>query len=188
MRTLIFVGRFQPFHVGHYYTVERIVSQMYDEDRLVVGVISEVVSSQVSEILSRDYYEATQEHQIQEKNPWPVGVRLEAVHRVIEDLGNRFDVSRVLSCAILRPSLYLRDLRSWFPGNRVWVLPNVVDDLEERKRHFFEEQGEIVLNLGARERMASGSTMRELLYDGRREEFERFVPSCLLDFYRAVIY
>ena len=181
MATFLFCGRFQPFHIGHEMVVRKLIRSCSREDHIVVCVIH--AHNQDDFGGSRDLIPGAAEHHCSERNPWPVEVRLRALHALRDALAAEMISRSALSVtAIPRPDSYFENMKRWFPSERVWVIPRAGEDFDERKASFFTEKGERVVRIVDSTKV-SGWRLRTAWYDRNREEFDKFVPSTTTAFY-----
>ncbi|MFP4632594.1 MAG: nicotinamide-nucleotide adenylyltransferase [Halobacteriales archaeon] len=141
-----YVGRFQPFHEGHMWAVERIVE---DVDEVVVAVGS-----------------AQDSHT--KENPFTAGERISMITKSIEGVDATFYVIPVED--VNRNSLWTAQIRSICPPFEVVYSNNPLvarlfeeEGVEVRRNHLFER--ERYSGTRIREKMLEGGDWRSLVPD-----------------------
>lgn len=134
----LFIGRFQPFHLGHLDVVRRL-SQHHDEVVIAIG------SAQVSHTAS---------------NPLTAGERLEMVHGVVREAGIDNAIVTPLP-DVGRNAVWVAHVTSFVPGFRVLYTNNPL------MTRLFGEAGVTVQPAPYHERTTyEGTRIRQLMMDG----------------------
>jgi cytidyltransferase-like protein len=112
LRNLVWEGRFQPIHRGHVAYVQRLLERA---DTLTVVVVANELSSSLppERLVVPDFSREVDEHHAAERNPWPLWVRHELVHRTLAAeagdrvvtvlAGHRIDLDWPMWDQLLRP-------------------------------------------------------------------------------------
>lgn len=154
----LFVGRFQPFHLGHLEAIKDILKEV-DELVIVVG------SAQYSHTLT---------------NPFTAGERLAMIRRAIADA--KIDYSRVWIVPV--PDVHLHMM--WVSAVEGYAPKfDIVYSNEPLTRRLFIEAGYKVKRIRFHERNLYSSTkIREKMLKG--ENWESFLPKGVIDFIREI--
>lgn len=149
----------------------------------VLAVVAPSQAATASDSLAKSFSRDAEKHHQPERNPWHLDVRL----RVAMAVANEVKTSEptlpdVLVTAIPRPDRAYETLRLWFPGKRVWVIPNGGEEFDESKERFFLARGDRVLRIPGTYSVR-GSHVRAALVAGQMEEFRQSVPSFLWEIY-----
>jgi hypothetical protein len=176
MRWVIFAGRFQPFHVGHFDVTAAAVSTLRQDDVLVLAAIAPGVP--IKDPLNKEFTKAAEEHHRPERNPWPLPIRLLALTSVANHFRGLYPHSAIIVSAVPRPDYELHTLQSWFPGERIWVIPEAKEEFDHAKMRFFEMNGEQVVRRTDPTNV-SGRELRRLWELGKVEEMKIHIPPCV---------
>jgi len=154
----LFVGRFQPFHLGHLSAIKDILKEV-EELVIVIG------GAQYS-------------HNI--NNPFTAGERLIMVHKALEEAG--MDYSRVWVVPV--PDVHLHMM--WVSAVEGYTPPfDVVYSNEPLTRRLFIEAGYKVKAVRFHERKLYSSTeIRERMLRG--ESWKKLVPNCVAAFIKKI--
>jgi len=154
----LFVGRFQPFHLGHLSAIKEILKEV-DELVIVIG------SAQYSHNLN---------------NPFTAGERLVMVRRALEEA--EMDYSRVWVVPV--PDAHLHMM--WVASVEGYTPPfNVVYSNEPLTHRLFIEAGYKVKAVRFHERKLYSSTeIREKMLKG--ESWEKLVPKSVAAFIKEI--
>jgi len=150
----LYVGRFQPFHMGHLNAIKKILDEI-EELVIVIG------SAQYSHNIS---------------NPFTAGERLTMIRRALQEAD--VDYSRVWSVPV--PDVHLHML--WVAALEGYTPRfNVVYSNEPLTRRLFTEAGYKVKSIRFYERKIYASTLiREKMLKG--ENWKALVPKSVADF------
>ena len=176
MCTYIFAGRFQPFHNGHKQVFDKICEKMSSTDVLVLAVVSPYTSDSIKD---ESFVIASTEHHDADRNPWYVSVPLTAVSRIAR-LCPRSE--QVITTLLPRPEYGWDIIEKWFPGDRVWIIPNAGEDFDEKKSSYFRSLGDRVERISDTTGV-SGWNLRNLYKEGNYNEFKSFVPDGIAEIY-----
>ncbi|MFW9857037.1 MAG: nicotinamide-nucleotide adenylyltransferase [Candidatus Thorarchaeota archaeon] len=148
----LFVGRFNPFHLGHLQAVEEILAQA-EEVIIVVG------STQESHTFS---------------NPFTAGERVLMINEALKEAHVSLDRIYVVTVPDIHYySLYVEHLRSYCPPFDVAYSNN------PRMKRLFTEAGILVKSTGDFNRkQLQGTRIRE--YMVKNDEWERFLPPAVV--------
>jgi nicotinamide-nucleotide adenylyltransferase len=154
----LYVGRFQPFHLGHLSAVKAVLE---DVDELVIAV----GSAQYSHTMA---------------NPFTAGERLVMVRRALEEAG--LDCRRVWIVPV--PDVHLHML--WVSALEGYTPKfDVVYSNEPLTRRLFTEAGYKVKGIKFFERKIYSSTdIRAKMVNG--ESWKKFLPKSVADFIREI--
>jgi cytidylyltransferase-like protein len=180
MRWIIFAGRFQPFHVGHFEIVRQSLERIISGDVLILAAISPEPSS--IRAVDENFAMAAAEHHLPERNPWPVPIRLLALSAIAAHFRHTYPHIPVAVSAIPRPDYGWDTVRAWFPGSRVWVIPSAGEAFDEAKAKFFIQNGEQVIRYTDPTKV-SGKELRELWESGHTEQMKPYLPECVHEAY-----
>jgi hypothetical protein len=115
---------------------------MPEDCTLVLGIVAPVVGI-VGEV--SDFVTVAEEHHVAERNPWTITTRLLALARVGEMLSREHPGKSIAISAIPRPDVAWETLRSWFPGDRTWIIPDACEEFDEAKAAYFRNKGERIV-------------------------------------------
>ena len=154
----LFIGRFQPFHLGHLAAIKDVLEEV-DELVIVIG------SAQYSHNLD---------------NPFTAGERLIMVRKALEEA--RMDYSRVWVVPVLDAHLHMM----WVSAVEGYTPPfDVVYSNEPLTRRLFIEAGYMVNAVRFHERKLYSSTeIRERMLKG--ESWEKLVPKGVAAFIKEI--
>ncbi|MCS7119091.1 MAG: nicotinamide-nucleotide adenylyltransferase [Archaeoglobaceae archaeon] len=156
MRAL-FVGRFQPYHLGHHEVVKIILEEV---DELIIGIGS-----------------AQESHTIE--NPFTAGERVLMISRAIEELGIRKKVYIIPLEDIYRNSLWVSHVCSMVPPFDVVYTNNPL------VYRLFKEAGFKVLKTTMINRTEfHGTEIRRKMLEG--VEWEKFVPKAVIEVIKEI--
>jgi len=176
MRWVIFAGRFQPFHVGHFEVVRQSLENSVPGDVLILAAISSDPASKLA--VDESFALVAAEHHLPERNPWPVPIRLLALSAIATHFQETFHNIPIAVSAIPRPDYGWETVRAWFPGSRIWVIPNADEAFDEAKAEFFKSKGEQVIRFADHSKV-SGKELRELWHTGNHEQLKPYLPHCV---------
>lgn len=181
---LVWIGRFQPVHVGHVALIHRMLEHT---PRLIIYVVANEISASTDLTLadapSMNFAASVDEHHGPEKNPLPWWLAYSLVQEAVIDQGLS---DRVVVWGGRRPELQWKLFTRLLPPSRAFVLP-VRDAYEDVKASAYEELGEVSVRISAedipevsatlvRNRVAEGDGLDDLLLpstlqrlDGHRE-------------------
>ncbi|HDD42843.1 MAG: nicotinamide-nucleotide adenylyltransferase [Thaumarchaeota archaeon] len=158
MRRGLFVGRFQPPHLGH---IHAIRSALEDCDELIIVI----GSAQYSHTL---------------ENPFTAGERIEMIREALAE--EKIDLKRILLIPVPdvgEHSIWVSRVRSFCPSFDVVYTNNPLV-----KRLFQEEGFEVKpINLYHRD-LEMGTKIRERILRG--DEWESLVPKCVARYIREI--
>lgn len=154
----LYVGRFQPFHLGHLEAIKKVLGEV-DELVIVIG------SAQYSHNLS---------------NPFTAGERLVMIRRALQEAG--IDLARIWIVPV--PDVHLHML--WVSAVEGYTPRfNVVYSNEPLTRRLFMEAGYKVKNIPFFERALYTSTrVREKML--KRENWTTMVPKSVAEFINEI--
>jgi cytidyltransferase-like protein len=179
IRSVLYCGRFQPFHNGHLSAIQEAVETF--SEPLIVGVIINTVLSHSS--LPQDAWTLAQigdERQVAALNPMPLLDRLEVIADVMNEAGLS---NKIRLIPMPRPESYWELVIAMVPGPRTWLLPDSQDPFELGKKEFFLSRGDTV-SLLKKWTSVSGTGVRELLANGDRR-VEDQVPKAVLEYFKS---
>lgn len=158
MRRGLFVGRFQPLHLGHIHAIKTALSEC-DELVIVVG------SAQYSHTL---------------ENPFTAGERIEMIRRALAE--ENIDLGRVYIIPVPdvgEHSVWVARVKSFCPSFQVVYTNNPL------VRRLFEEEGYEVkpVNLYQRD-LEMGAKIRELMLKGG--SWENLVPRSVAEYIKSI--
>jgi len=158
VRRGLFVGRFQPFHLGHLGAIKDVLREM---DELVIVIGSAQYSHNVN-------------------NPFTAGERLIMVRKALEEA--KIDYARVWVVPV--PDVHLHMM--WVSAVEGYTPPfNVVYSNEPLTRRLFTEAGYKVKPVRFHERKLYSSTeIRERML--RDESWEKLVPKSVAAFIKEI--
>ena len=177
MRWIIFAGRFQPFHLGHFEVVERTINSLCTPATILTlaAVTQETFESSTGDVA---FTHVADEHHLPERNPWSLSTRLWALGGVTNYFRERHPELQINTTLLPRPDYGLRVIRSWFPGERSWIVPEAGEMFDEAKVKFFVDSGEKVVRVPDTSNV-SGRILRESWKIGDVEEMRRQLPECV---------
>ncbi|MFN3384088.1 MAG: nicotinamide-nucleotide adenylyltransferase [Archaeoglobaceae archaeon] len=151
MRAL-FIGRFQPYHLGHHEVVKKILEEV---DELIIGIGS-----------------AQESHSLE--NPFTAGERVLMISRAIEELGAKSRVYIIPLEDIYRNSLWVSHVCSMVPPF------NVVYTSNPLVYRLFKEAGFRVLKTTMINRSEyHGTEIRKKMLEG--DEWKKYVPKVVAE-------
>jgi len=158
VRRGLFVGSFQPFHLGHLAVIKDVLEEV-DELVIVIG---------------------SAQHSHDVDDPFTGGERLVMVHRALEEAG--IDHGRVWVVPV--PDLNLHVM--WVSAVEGYAPKfDVVYSNEPLKQRLFTEAGYEVKSISFHERKVYSSTdVRKIMVSG--EDWEKLVPKCVADFIEEI--
>jgi hypothetical protein len=186
MKWVVFAGRFQPFHHGHWEAICACMKEAPGDAAIVLGVVAPSHSPSGRDDLARSFSREAAEHHQPGRNPWDLSVRLRAalaVARVVNSFGSSQD--RLLVTALPRPDYAFDTIRLWFPGERTWAIPDAGEEFDEIKETYFLARGDQVMRITCLCGV-SGRELRSAYASQRRDQFRKGVPSFLWEIYAAL--
>ncbi|MEM1976387.1 MAG: nicotinamide-nucleotide adenylyltransferase, partial [Nitrososphaerota archaeon] len=158
MRRGLFVGRFQPVHLGHVHAIKTALEEC-DELVIVVG------SAQYSHTL---------------ENPFTAGERIEMIHRALKEEGIELDRVYVIPVPdVGEHAVWAARVKSFCPRFHVVYTNNPLV-----KRLFEEEKYEVKpVNLYQRD-LEMGTRIREMMLRGG--DWERLVPRSVAEYIKSI--
>ena len=166
MATWILPGRHQPPHNDHLRIIERALELA---PRLVVGLI--VHAAAAGEPQSA-FERIAREENAAERAPFTLLERIEMLHAALTPRQRE----RVTLVGMPRPEADPALVRAMFPGERVWLVPDVGDAFDDEKARWFESAGERVLRI-ALEKTTDGRRVRAAL--DSPQELRHHVPAAV---------
>ncbi|MFX0050491.1 MAG: nicotinamide-nucleotide adenylyltransferase [Candidatus Hermodarchaeota archaeon] len=154
----LFVGRFNPFHLGHLRVVEQVLEQ---EDELIIAIGS-----------TQQSHTAT--------NPFTAGERVLMIHATMREANIPLDRLYIVTIPdIFRNSVWISHLRSYCPPfTRVYTNSSLI-------KRLFMEAGVEVKTTGIYDREnLKGANIRKLMVKG--DEWHQMVPKAVLDVIRSI--
>jgi nicotinamide-nucleotide adenylyltransferase len=153
----LFIGRFQPYHLGHHEVVKRILEEV---DELIIGIGS-----------------AQESHTIE--NPFTAGERILMISRAIEELGSRKRVYIIPLEDIYRNSLWVAHICSMIPHFDVVYTNNPLV-----YRLFAEANFRVVKTGLVNRNEYHGTEIRKKMLEG--DDWEKFVPKSVAEVIREI--
>ncbi|MCC6027910.1 MAG: nicotinamide-nucleotide adenylyltransferase [Archaeoglobales archaeon] len=153
----LFIGRFQPYHLGHHEVVKRILEEV---DELIIGIGS-----------------AQESHSIE--NPFTAGERVLMISRALDELGVRKKVYIIPLEDIYRNSLWVAHVCSMVPPFDVVYTNNPL------VYRLFKEAGFRVLKPAMVNRTEyHGTEIRRKMLEG--EDWEKYLPKAVVEVIREI--
>jgi len=154
----LFIGRFNPFHLGHLKVVEQILEQ---EDELIIAIGS-----------TQQSHTAT--------NPFTAGERVLMIHKAMKEA--KIPLERLFIITIpdlFRNSVWVSHLCSYCPPfTCVYTNSSLI-------KRLFMEAGVEVKSTGLFDRNnLKGSNIRKLMVEGKK--WHQMVPKAVLDVIRSI--
>jgi hypothetical protein len=178
-RYVIFAGRFQPFHNGHYSVLLQAARDLRRNELLLVAVMTSVGCGQSPD---GAFSVKAEEHHGRNRNPWSVATRLVVLSTVTNMLRDEAPGKSVAILAMPRVDIAWDLVTQWLPGRRTWVVPLAGEDFDESKVSFFKERGDHVRRYTDTSGV-SGRELRAYFEAGDRSAFEAGVPVSLARIY-----
>lgn len=151
MRAL-FIGRFQPYHLGHHEVVKKILEEV---DELIIGIGS-----------------AQESHSLE--NPFTAGERVLMISRAVEELGARHRVYIIPLEDIYRNALWVAHVCSMVPPFDVVYTNNPL------VYRLFKEEGFKVFRTAMINRSKyHGTEIRKKMLEG--DEWKKYVPKVVAE-------
>lgn len=172
----IFAGRFQPFHNGHLEIVEKAISNLSNDDFLVIGIVTAFKGLAV---IDNSFADNAIEHHLVERNPWFPLVPLKAVTHLSKVLNKS---NQIIITVLPSPDSSWQEISNWFPKNRKWIIPEADEDFDEKKADFYRRQGETVIRYKECSNV-SGRELRDYFFKGDYENFKKYIPAQIADIY-----
>lgn len=160
---LLFAGRFQPFHVGHLDSMQRLIEE-HRPSELVLCVLGGVPDGFVDEEES-DLRTHAQAHHVAERNPWPLTTTMAAAARICSHLVQAHPSLLAAPLSMPRMDLAWPFVERWIPAPRCWAVPQTIDAFSMAKRDFFLGHGDEVV-LFDEQRITSGEFIRSSMAAG----------------------
>jgi len=177
MKYHIFAGRFQPFHLGHLEIVKQSVSNLGENDVLVLAVVTSIDSG--NPVIDNEFAKNAAEHHLPERNPWLPIVPLKAVTNLVSNMQQS---GRILTMLLPAPDKSWVGIKKWFPEDRVWIIPDAGEEFDTQKAMFYKNQGEKIIRYSESTGI-SGREIREFYKDSDYDNFKKFIPSQIVDIY-----
>ncbi len=153
----LFIGRFQPYHLGHHEVVKRILEEV---DELIIGIGS-----------------AQESHSIE--NPFTAGERVLMISRALDELEVRKKVYIIPLEDIYRNSLWVAHVCSMVPPFDVVYTNNPL------VYRLFKEAGFRVLKPAMVNRTEyHGTEIRRKMLEG--EDWEKYVPKAVVEVIKEI--
>ncbi len=153
----LFIGRFQPYHLGHHEVVKRILEEV---DELIIGIGS-----------------AQESHSIE--NPFTAGERVLMISRALDELEIRKKVYIIPLEDIYRNSLWVAHVCSMVPPFDVVYTNNPL------VYRLFKEAGFRVLKPAMVNRTEyHGTEIRRKMLEG--EDWEKYVPKAVVEVIKEI--
>jgi nicotinamide-nucleotide adenylyltransferase len=153
----LFIGRFQPYHLGHHEVVKRILEEV---DELIIGIGS-----------------AQESHSIE--NPFTAGERVLMISRALDELGVRKKVYIIPLEDIYINSLWVAHVCSMVPPFDVVYTNNPL------VYRLFKEAGFRVLKPAMVNRTEyHGTEIRRKMLEG--EDWEKYLPKAVVEVIREI--
>lgn len=153
----LFIGRFQPYHLGHHEVVKRILNEV---DELIIGIGS-----------------AQESHTLE--NPFTAGERIMMISRAIEELKTNKKVYIIPLEDIYRNSLWVSHVCSMTPHFDVVYTNNPL------VHRLFAEANFKVVKTGLVNRQEyHGTEIRRKMLEG--EDWESFVPKSVAEVIKEI--
>ena len=153
----LFIGRFQPYHLGHHEVVKRIIEEV---DELIIGIGS-----------------AQESHSIE--NPFTAGERVLMISRALDELEIRKKVYIIPLEDIYRNSLWVAHVCSMVPPFDVVYTNNPL------VYRLFKEAGFRVLKPAMVNRTEyHGTEIRRKMLEG--EDWEKYVPKAVVEVIKEI--
>ncbi|MDK2795707.1 MAG: nicotinamide-nucleotide adenylyltransferase [Archaeoglobaceae archaeon] len=153
----LFIGRFQPYHLGHHEVVKRILNEV---DELIIGIGS-----------------AQESHTLE--NPFTAGERIMMISRAIEELKTNKKVYIIPLEDIYRNSLWVSHVYSMTPHFDVVYTNNPL------VHRLFAEANFKVVKTGLVNRQEyHGTEIRRKMLEG--EDWESFVPKSVAEVIKEI--
>ncbi|MFX0212235.1 MAG: nicotinamide-nucleotide adenylyltransferase [Candidatus Hodarchaeota archaeon] len=154
----LFVGRFNPFHLGHLKVVEHVLEQ---EDELIIAIGS-----------TQQSHTAT--------NPFTAGERVLMIHETMKEAEIPLDRLFIVTIPdIFRNSVWVSHLRSYCPPfTCVYTNSSLI------KRLFMEAGVEVKTTGIYNRKILKGANIRKLMIKG--DEWHQMVPKAVLDVIRSI--
>lgn len=187
MRWIIFAGRFQPFHIGHWRVVKQVIPQLQAQDQLILATVAPMAAAEDSitaKPIDAGFAATAQEHHLPERNPWSTAQRLLALRAIAQQVETSHPNLSIATTAIPRPAYGWAFIQAWFPGERVWVIPKAGEAFDEAKNEFFLNQGDQTLRVEDNSQI-SGRELRQLWADHQVAAMQPYIPACLYGIYSS---
>uniref|UniRef100_A0A7J2TH77 Nicotinamide-nucleotide adenylyltransferase n=1 Tax=Archaeoglobus fulgidus TaxID=2234 RepID=A0A7J2TH77_ARCFL len=153
----LFIGRFQPYHLGHHEVVKSILEEV---DELIIGIGS-----------------AQESHSLE--NPFTAGERVLMISRALEELGVKKKVYIIPLEDIYRNSLWVAHVCSMVPPFDVVYTNNPL------VYRLFKESGFRVLKPKMVNRTEfHGTEIRRKMLEG--EDWEKYVPKAVAEVIKEI--
>lgn len=188
MKWIVFAGRFQPFHQGHWEVLCAAMKEFPADAALVLAVVAPSHWRPSDDPIAKSFSLDAEEHHQPERNPWDLRVRLRAALTVAEatkSFGRSPD--KTVVTALPRPDYAFETIRLWFPGERAWVIPEAGETFDQSKETYFRARGDEVIRIPCTCGI-SGRELRAAFAAQRWDEFRRGMPSFLWDVYAPLEY
>ncbi|MEM2586237.1 MAG: nicotinamide-nucleotide adenylyltransferase [Archaeoglobaceae archaeon] len=153
----LFIGRFQPYHLGHHEVVKKILGEV---DELIIGIGS-----------------AQESHSLE--NPFTAGERVLMISKAIDELGTRKKVYIIPLEDIYRNSLWVAHVCSMVPPFEVVYTNNPL------VYRLFKEANFNVVKTGMINRHEyHGTEIRKKMLEG--DDWEKFVPKAVAEVIKEI--
>ena len=177
LKYIIFTGRFQPFHNGHFEILNQIIADWKEDCVIVLAVIAPAYGIPIDKSFSHMIDEQLQP----ERNPWPVIVPLLAVNKIIESLKSK-GINNIVSSILPCPDKSIIRLKDWFPDERYWIIPSAGEEFDDSKSEFYIRNNEKVVRYNDTTGV-NGWQLRNHYFNGEFELFSKGLPSEIVDIY-----
>lgn len=169
---LVWIGRFQPFHIGHMDFLAGIADRF--ENKIFLGIIA----TQEAEN-SGTYGSVASAQNVAAKNPLTIWERVELIRLSVQEepFFQRLSVS-----GIPRPDINWAVTQSFYPPKRVLVFSDK-DEFEDLKAKHWSERGERVVRVPT-SALASGSEFKQAMRDGK--PWQPFLAKAAHDFFASI--
>ena len=120
---------------------QHLCKQIKATDIIVLGVIAPFLPKE-ADIKDNEFFMASEEHHLPDRNPWEVSVPLYAVSRIAR-LSHYS--GQIITTLLPRPECGWQTITSWFPQDRIWVIPSAGEEFDEKKQDYFTKMGDKVI-------------------------------------------
>ncbi|MDI9645728.1 MAG: nicotinamide-nucleotide adenylyltransferase [Archaeoglobales archaeon] len=152
-----FIGRFQPYHLGHHYVIQHILEKV---DELIIGIGS-----------------AQESHTLE--NPFTAGERIVMISRALDEIGTKKKVYIIPLEDIYRNSLWVAHVCSMVPKFDVVYTNNPLVSRLFREANFRVEHTKMYNRVEYQ-----GTEIRRKMIEG--EDWEIFVPKSVAEVIKEI--
>jgi nicotinamide-nucleotide adenylyltransferase len=174
LTTHVYPGRFQPFHKGHLEVIKQALIEV--PGIIFVGI---VVHTLHDNIITNDSFELeARKNNSPARNPFSPSERIKMIRACLLDELHT-EASRVIPILLPRPEANWAVVKSMFPEQRTWIIPQSNEEFDEMKVHFFDSKGDKVYriyNQGAAN--IHGCLIRDAIINGD-SGWEHMVPEVI---------